>query len=198
MKKIIVAILFGCLFSLNSSFSQDNYITMQYEMSFGTGDLGEFISAPSFRGAAFQYKHTLTGNFLVGFDLAWNVFYEEKSYDTYSVNSISLSGLQYRYQNECPIFVTVDYLFSPENKVQPYIGLGIGTMYSERLLDMGMYRFSETAWHFALKPELGMMYELSPGVLFKLSAKYTAGFAAGDLDENQSYFTLGAGITFRY
>jgi len=46
---------------------------------------------------------------------------------------------------------------------------------------MGLWRLEEKAWHFALKPEIGLLYQLNPGTALKITGKYYVGFAAGDL-----------------
>jgi outer membrane protein len=197
MKRIIVLAIFCSLVSLPGVFSQESHFAIQYDMGFGTGDLGEFISKPSFRGASAQYRYAVTEQILVGVDVAWNVFYEEKEYDSYTAGTMTLSGKQYRYQNQVPLLVSADYIFTRDNAVKPYAGLGLGTMYSERATDMGTWRLLENPWHFALKPEIGLMYDMSPGTAFKLSARYYTGFGSGDL-ETQSYFTISAGFAFKF
>lgn len=196
MKRIIAIVLCCSLLSMTNGYSQEeSYLSIQYDMSFGTGDLGDFISAPSFRGASAQYRYAVTENILVGVDAAWNVFYEKKDYDSYTFGTQTLTGVQYRYQNEVPVLIAADYLFTPDNALKPYAGIGIGTMYSERAVDMGTWRLVENPWHFAIKPELGLLYEVSSATSFKLAVKYYNGFKSGDL-ETQGYFTVSAGFAF--
>lgn len=198
MKKIFTLIIFCSLISATSVFSQvGSHFSVQYEVSFATGDLNEYISTPSFRGGSLQYRFAVTDHVLVGADAGWNVFYEKKDYDTYTSGTQTLSGVQYRYQNQVPILAAVDYLISNDKAVNPYVGVGIGTMYSERSTDMGTWRLVENPWHFALKPEVGILANVSYSTSFKLSAKYYTGFAAGDL-ETQGYFTISAGLAFGF
>lgn len=195
MKRIIALVICCFVVSLTNLYSQQgSHLAVQYDMSFGMGDLGDFISAPSFRGASLQYRYAVTDNILVGVDAAWNTFYEKMDYDSYTVDTKTLSGIQYRYQNEVPILVSADYLFMPDNKLQPYLGLGIGIIYSERIVDMGIWRFEEDPWLFALKPEFGLMYNFSNSTAFKLGLKYYTGMG-GDLD-TQGYLTISAGFAF--
>jgi outer membrane protein len=168
---------------------------MSYDMSFGTGNLGDFISAPSFRGASAQYRYGVTDNILVGFDAGWNVFFERKDYETYSSGTISLSGIQYRYQNEIPLYLSADYILTTDNIIKPYVGLGIGTIYCDRVTDMGIWRLEENPWQFAIKPELGLLYELSEGTALQLAVKYNYGFKTEELD-SQGYLTISAGFAF--
>lgn len=194
MKKIITIALFCSLLFATKGYTQDSYISVQYGVSFGSGDLGDFISAVSWRGASFEYRKALNDKLLVGVDVGWYVFYEKKDYDTYTKGLETLSGVQYRYQNEVPILVSAEYFFST-NSVKPYVGFGIGTMYSERTVDMGIYRFQENPWHFAIKPELGLLYEMSYSTSLKFAAKYYNGFKSGDL-ENQGFFSISLGFAF--
>jgi outer membrane protein len=199
MKRIIALIIFCSLVSVTAVFSQQgtSHTSIQYDISFGVGDLGEYVSAPSFRGASAQYRYSVTDNVLVGVDAGWNVFYEKKDYDSYTSGTMTLSGVQYRYQNEVPLLACIDYNFMPDNAFMPYIGLGIGTLYSERYTSMGIWAIEENPWHFLIKPEAGIMYKFSYGAAFKLGFKYYNGFSAGDLD-TQGYFTISTGFAFGF
>jgi hypothetical protein len=150
--------------------AQSGYASIQYVIGFGTGDLGSFISKASFRGAVFEYQRNINPNLSAGLEIGWNTFYEKKDYDTYT-------------QETGPF--------------KPYVNLGIGTMYTKRDTDMGQWRLAQEAWHFALKPELGLLYELNFSTDLKASAKYYTGFAGGDLESSQSYFAITAGIAFK-
>ena len=201
MKKRIVFAIFALfvfrhsLYSQQSDSSQPGYLSVQYAMGFGTGDMGDYISQPSFRGGVIEYRKAVTDQVLVGFDIGWNVFYEKKDADTYTVGTESLSGIQYRTQNMLPILVSADYFLSTDNPLKPYVGFGIGTMYIERMTDMGQWRLQEDPWSFAVKPEVGFLYELSAGTSFKLAAKYYTGFKTSQLD-SQGYFSVSAGMAF--
>ena len=132
MKKIIVLTIFCSLLIGTNGYSQQNgYTSVQYGVSFATGDMGDYISAVSWRGFLVEYKRPVNDNLLAGIDLGWNVFYERKPDDTYSRGTESLSGVQYRYQNEVPILATLDYLIGSGSALSPYVGIGIGTMYLE-------------------------------------------------------------------
>lgn len=195
MKKIFALAIFCSFMGINVLFSQEGRFTISYDMSFGLGDLGDFISEPSFRGATAQYRNNLSDNISVGVDVGWNVFYERKDYESYTSGSISLSGIQYRYQNEIPIFLSADYMLTTDNNIKPYAGLGIGTIYCERITDMGIWRLEENPWQFAMKPEIGMLYELSGGKALQLALRYNYGFKTEEL-EGQGYLTIGVGFAF--
>jgi opacity protein-like surface antigen len=196
MKKIIFLTIFCSLLIATKGYSQqESYISVKYAVSFGSGDMADFISAASWRGAVVEYRAAVKSNLLIGVDLGWNVFYEKKEKDTYTLGTISLSGVQFRYQNEVPILLSADYLISSGKPLKPYVGLGIGTLYSKRETDMNLYRLEEKTWHFALKGELGLLYELSYSTSLKFAAKYYHGFKTDKLD-SQGYFSLSLGVAF--
>lgn len=196
MKKIFAVAVFTLIFFTQNAYCQQpGYWSLQYGVSFGSGDLGEYISAPSFRGALIEYRKAIKDNVLVGFDIGWNVFYEKKDADTYTVGTESISGVQYRTQNTLPMLVSGEYFISTSNALKPYVGFGIGTMYCERSTDMNLYRLQEKPWTFAIKPELGLLYETSYSTSLKLAVKYYNGFKTGQLD-SQSYISVSAGLAF--
>ena len=193
MKKIIILITIVTWIIPLTTLAQGSYISVEYVIGFPTGDLGDFIGKTSFRGAAIEYQKYLKNNLSIGIETGWNVFYERKDFDTYSQDNVSASGVQYRYSSQVPILISAEYNFRPEASLKPYANFGLGTMYSRRDTDMGLWYLREEAWHFALKPEAGIICEINPDISFNLSAKYYTGLASGDLD-TQSYFALGAGF----
>lgn len=171
----------------------NGYTSITYSVGFGTGDLGEYIQQPSWRGFTLEFGKYITPEFSVGIEASWNTFFKEMDYATYTKDTYSLSGKQYRYNHQFPILASFNYTLHGDEILRPFGGLGIGTMYSQRNTDMGQWRVKEEAWHFALRPEIGILYELGEGMHAKVSAKYYTGFSAGDLD-TQSYFALNVGI----
>jgi outer membrane protein W len=196
MKKIFFFMIVCSLLITSKSYGQQgSYISAQYAVSFGTGDLSDYISKASWRGVLLEYRSAVLGNLMVGADVGWNVFYEKKAYDTYSVGTESLSGIQYRNQNIVPVLASADYLILSDKTLKPYVGLGLGTIYSERATDMGIYRWVENTWQFALKGELGLLYQVSYNSSIKFAAKYYNGFKTNSLD-SQGYFSLSLGMAW--
>ncbi|MFN8256737.1 MAG: outer membrane beta-barrel protein [Bacteroidales bacterium] len=194
MKKIIYTFLFAVLVS--HAFAQSGMFSMQYPIGFATGDLKEHIDKVSWRGFTMDYRKFANPNLGIGFDISWNVFYEEKPYDTYVQENITYSGKQYRYSNSFPMLLAATYYMKPDDLINPYIGAGLGTMYTLRNTDMNLYTFETDSWQFSLRPELGIIFEPQPGIGILLGAKYYYGFKTADL-EGQGFFTLNVGIVLK-
>jgi hypothetical protein len=177
--------------------AQGSYFSFQYSVGIGTGDLGTFNSKASFRGATIEWKQLVQPSIAVGIEAGWNVFYNAIPYDTYTSGTASLSGKQYRTQNQVPLLLAVNYIWKPEEVVRPFVGLGIGTMYSRRNTDMNQYTIEEDAWHLAIRPEAGIHYELSSSTSGYIGLKYYMGFQSGDLQKAQSYMAINLGFVFK-
>jgi opacity protein-like surface antigen len=193
MKKILFLMLLAASFSTvavaQSSFS------IQYSLGFG-GSMNDYISSTSVRGATFEYKMYPSPNVSVGLDAGWNHFYERRAYSTYTDGTLSLSGVQFRYANAVPIFVTTSYYLKPGEKINPFIGVGVGTVFMSRYIDMGQYRVTEEAWHFALKPEAGVLVNLSPDMDLILGFRYNNAFDTSDTDAI-SYMMFNVGFVWK-
>ncbi|MDH4057179.1 MAG: porin family protein [Cyclobacteriaceae bacterium] len=173
------------------------YTGITYSIGFPSGDLTDFIDKTSFRGINIDYKNLIQPNIGIGFSVGWNVFYTDMDEATYTVDNISIWGKQYRYANYIPLFINANYYLKPDESLNPFVGLGIGTMYSLRNTDMNLYTYKRDAWNFALQPEVGLLFDTENGMALNVSARYTYGFQAGsELTEAQSYFSINLGFVF--
>jgi hypothetical protein len=193
MKKIFFVAVFSLL--VGTAFSQSSFTSLQYSVGFGTGDMKDYIGAVSWRGFTFDYRSFVKSNIGVGIDIGWNVFYEEMPDAVYEYENVTYSGKQWRYSNHWPALVAADYFMEGDGRITPYAGFGAGIMYSLQNTDMGTYTFEKDAWHFAIRPELGLIIKPAPGMGLNIVGKYYYGLKAGDLPA-QGYFTVNFGFVF--
>lgn len=197
MKKIILTSVLGLLLAGGLQAQTNHVVAFTYSLGFGTGDVNDFISNPSFRGVSFDYRKMLDSNIGLGFSIGWNVFYDALDKDSYEFGNATFTGKQYRHSNHIPMVASGSYYFRTENKIKPFVGLGLGTIYTRRDTDMNLYRLEQEAWNFALQPEVGLLYHLTDGTSAIISGKFNQGFKAGnELTSDQSFFTLNVGFAF--
>jgi len=194
MKRLTLTLIIAIAVSAGA-FAQSHF-DAAYSIGFGTGDMGDFISKPSFRGITFDYRYSFQPNMAVGFNIGWNTFYSEEASSTYTVDNRSLTGKQYRYSNNMPMLATFTYFMSPDEFISPYATLGVGTMYVRRNTDMNLYTLEEEGWPFVIQPEIGVRFRTSDNVGAVISVKYLNGVKAGDFSAAQSYLTLNLGFSF--
>lgn len=196
MKNFIV-ISFLLIGAIKAS-AQDGYTSLHYDVSFGLGNTHEFISKPSFRGVGFDYRKMVSANVGVGMSIAWHTFYERKDYASYSFDDgvTSLSGIQYRYLNVLPLHINTNYYFGDEGaEVRPYLGIGVGTLFSERKTEMGQWSVTKDSWQFSLQPEVGLLYQVQSDAYIFMAGKFTTPFKNSDF-ASQPFLSLNLGLAW--
>ncbi|MCM5661426.1 OmpW family outer membrane protein [Galbibacter mesophilus] len=197
MKKIITIIIF-CLVSLSltaQSIQMKSIASINYSVGVPTGNLNDFISRVSGSGFSLDYKRMVAPNIYLGGELGYNYFSEEKGYNTYTEGTASVSGFQTRYNASIPMTITADYVFTDNSKIKPYVGLGIGTIYNNREVDLGLFASTVDTWFFTIKPEAGIIYNLNSYTGIKFSSRYYQTFDSKDLD-GYSYLAFDIGFVF--
>jgi hypothetical protein len=194
MKKIFFVLLLTGVIATTQVSAQESFYSIQYSIGFGMGDLKEFNESASFRGMGLEYRYMMQPAIGVGLETGYNLFYDRMDYATYTQGTQSLSGIQYRYTHAVPVLAAFDYYLKPDTQVNPFIGLGVGTLYTYRDLDMGMFTMESDVWQFALRPQIGAIIT-TPAADLIIGAKYFSGFKAKDTD-GQQYFTINVGLVF--
>ncbi len=179
-----------------AAMSQGGYSTLSYTVGFPMADMKDFTDQVSGRGVAFDYNYLFQDNIAIGLGVGWQTFTEELGYTTTVDGTTTLSGYEYHYVNSFPIHVTGTYFLGTDN-LRPYVGLGVGTIYNMTDADIGVFRFEENEWHFSLRPEVGVQYDLNYRTGLRLSARYNHAFSAGDIG-SFSFFAIGGGIVWMY
>jgi hypothetical protein len=197
MKKIYILLFLFASFGFKSIAQGDQYITLQYSTGIGFGDTYDYISKFSFRGVSLDYKKFIySDRFAVGADFNWNVLFEDMDYGTFTYGSVSLSGNQNRSMNLLPLMATADYFFADTDKmIQPFVGMGIGTINSIQNVDMGLYRYNHNEWHFGLKPQVGFWYYVSETSKLCVSSEFLYGFKTNST-KNREMLTFNIGMAF--
>lgn len=194
MKKALL-ILTLALLPLASVQAQ-KYTFLNYSMGIPSQDLKSFIGEVSFRGIDMGYMSFVDSNISVGFSTGWNVFYERRAQDSFTYNNTTLTSNQYRYTNSVPLFVYGNYHLNVGKIASYYAGIGAGTVYSDRTVDFGIYRYSVDTWAFALAPQIGMIYELNENTNLHIGARYNFSFDTSELD-GQSFVGVNVGFAWR-
>lgn len=177
-----------------ASFGQDGYTYqgLTYSMAVPLSGIDNYIDAGSFRGMNYEGYHELSPKFAVAWLLGWNVFKSELRNETYVRDNVTLTGNQFRYQNDFPMLVRGLYLFGAPAGIRPFMGAGLGVIYNVRRTDIGLYSIEKDSWHFTVAPELGIMIPVRESMI-TASLRYSYGVKARELGE-QSYVSFNLGF----
>ena len=192
MKKIVL--LLASVICIQMSYGQKGYGAITYSMALPTGDMKNYIEDISYRGINVELYWHAKKNFDAGIEVGWNVFYAKEDRKTYTEETQSITGVQYRYINAVPMLAAVRWR-KPGGSVQPYVGAGVGASSMNRSTDFGLYRIINNTWQFCLRPEAGIIYKLSETTGATAGVKYYANFK-NDEQDAQTFLTLNVGFVF--
>ena len=189
---ILAAFTFLCGGNL---YSQSSFI-LTYPIGFPMGDHHDYISKTSWRGINMEFLHHAKPGVAVGLETGWNVFYEKTDRQPYKNGTTTITGVTFRYTNAVPILVESKwYPISDKKMTNPYVGVGVGTLFVSRSTDFGLYRITNEAWQFCVRPEAGVLFSIEPGMKALLGVKYYGAFNTDDLDA-QSFLSINVGFVF--
>lgn len=194
MKKIIL--LFFAIITIQVMHAQKGYSAFTYSIGAPMGDLKDYIDQTSFRGINMEFYWHAKPNLDAGLEVGWNVFYSKENEKTYTQETQSITGTQFRYTNAVPIIVGARWR-KTGGKTEPYVGAGVGTTSVNRSTDFGLYRIYNNTWQFCVRPEVGLIYKTSQYTGLTVGVKYYANFENDDLAA-QSYLTANVGFVFAF
>ncbi len=176
MKKLIILTI--CFLGL-SPLLKAQMLNLNYQISVPMNQVKDFTDKASFRGFDIEYHHFLGEQFSVGATIGWDVYYKDKNNITSNFrfkgndNMYTITGNQYRYINFVPMLAVGRYYFTVKSAgVRPYIGVGVGTSWTEKRLEVGQFSSTISRWQFAMAPEVGMYIPVADQFAFNLGARY--------------------------
>jgi len=133
------------------------------------------------------------GNLGVGILVSWD-WMAQKSESSLVEGNVTLTGTQVRELSVTPLMGKVIYTFDQHKRFHPYVGFGLGPARVWRRLDIGIYRYLDESWHFAMAPELGLEIPLR-NVVGLVAARVNYLVQTKD-DPQQLYLNFSVGLGF--
>ena len=190
-----VTIIFLALLISVAAYSQGLY-TLSYAISIPTGETGDYLSKPSFRGATFDGRGFITDNISLGGMVNWTVFYEHLPSASVTEGSRTATGTNYRYINAYPILFNAHYYWKlGEKNLRIYGGTGIGAYSINKRTEAGTWYWEEKNWHFGFAPEAGILIPVGFSSFINVSLKWNYALKTNDT-ANHSWFGLNIGYAF--
>jgi outer membrane protein len=165
-------------------------------MGLPLGDTKDFTSSFSYRGVVLEGRKAVNEHVTAGLSFGWNVFDRELDTTTVFAGGAAIGGNQWRYTNAFPLFANVHYYLGEPNALRPFIGANVGTIYTERRVDVNLYALTDDAWQFAFAPEAGVVFPLGWVVRGFASARWHYALEGGGMPAQQ-YVSFNIGIASR-
>lgn len=192
------------LFFATASFAQSGAMTNlfagSWEIAFPTNS--DFLTKTSLAGGRLEYRKFIKQNVSVGLAASWNSFDQYFNTQTYqkSDGTGAVTTDMVRQIYTVPITATVHYYFKGSTHVLPYVGIGIGTQYSEQNAYFNVYELNSTNWGFVVRPEVGVLLPFNRYWNVLLAGGYN--FSTNKNDEfkidNLKQWTLNVGLACKF
>jgi len=167
---------------------------INYQVSIPTGNTRNFTDQISWRGVGIEGRGFVAERLAVGGSVSWNVFHEQ-GFRTDTIESLTVSGTQFRDLNAVPILATAHYYFGDRNGWRPYAGGGVGALYDHQRIELGLFRHDQDTWHFALAPEVGIQFPYDR-LMGYIGLRYNYAAPTSTLPQ-QSWLTIMIGFGLR-
>lgn len=202
MKKVYILLLILCG-TINYSFSQNSYWAINWDISTGLGETGDFVQNVNFRGFSVEGRSFINSNVSIGGFFAWDVLTDKVT----DANPIPvtiegtpghISGTQVNYLNILPILFTSHYYFKSEGTKTPtfYVGGGIGGVFVKQRSDIGLRSYTDDSFGIGFQPEIGSHIPFGySGSGMNVALRYLYSPSAASLDA-LSTLSLSVGFSF--
>ncbi len=207
MKKITICLLGLIIGSL--SYGQDDSSGMAYrdvqwmvswDIAFPTNN--EFLDKTGFYGLRVDYRNRGSNNLAFGFSTGWNSYrqkVDKQLYESSDGSRIVFTDM-IRRVFELPLTLNGYYYLGSSPTIKPYVGIGMGALYSKQEAHFNIYALTEKNWGFLVRPEIGAQFYLSRdfGVqvygLYSYATNQNEAFSVNGLE----HLSLGFGLFWSY
>ena len=176
-------------------------VGLTWDLSIPLASTADFTNQVSVQGFGIEVKYLGLDkvglkNVEVGGMVAWHTL-AQKGYATFVDGDTTVSGTTVNEMSSNPLLLRAHYVFRSGDRpdavgtIVPYVAGGVGGARVLRRTDLGINRFVEESWHWAVGPELGIELPLGPATLL-VSSRLNYLFGSGDGPE-QLYVNLSVG-----
>ncbi len=199
--KAIILILIGSL-GVSSAFAQSRppvSLNLNYSIAQPLGSLSDYAGNTSFRGWQVGLQYSLNDRLALGLKTGFSDFYERVPRALYPGKGEDVSAVQTHTLQTIPILATVHYsLASPEAKVIPYAGVGVGTANMNYEKYWGEFVEQENKWAFQVSPELGVNVPFGKYSPVMLNANVQYNYAPFKVNEITNFNSVQANIGVKF
>jgi hypothetical protein len=204
MRNLVMVLLMGSMMivSAPASAMSGKIGILTWSYSLPMSDTRDFIENDSWVGATLEGRQLVDRRTSVSASIGFLEFYEN-SYDPIDFTNGTVTGQQYRNLQMVPILVGAQRYFGDLGQTRPYVGLSIGALYVDQLMDIGLYSLRATNWHFMGAPEFGVMMPALFGgqgntvVSIRYSYPFEAGEYLGGQSLSLSSWTIAFGFSWQ-
>lgn len=165
MKKIVVIAaicLTQCLQAQES---------LMFKMNYSIGvplSQTSYLKEASYRGFGLGFGKIFNTNVSLSLDATWNHFYQYEPRQTYYFEGGAITTDLYKYRQQVPIVLTMNYIFLRDLRFKVYAGMGLGLNYVQDKIFFNAYNVSDENFGFNMQPKAGATFAIDEYERFHL------------------------------
>ncbi|AXY77681.1 hypothetical protein D3H65_28495 [Paraflavitalea soli] len=197
----IIAVLIAGLFTAGALHAQEGRLNLNinYSINTPTGDFKDFVNKTSYRSWAASLLYGINDKLSVGFGTGFQDFYQKYPRQVYKLEGGGdISAVLSNSVQAIPLLAQVQYNFTPEARVQPYVGVGVGgnlILYRQYLGEFGS---SKNKFGFAARPEAGVFVPFRKGGPAGITLRADYNYMPVNYNDLQGMDNWGAGIGVKF
>lgn len=197
----IFAVLVAGLFVAGAARAQEGrlHLNINYTISTPVGDFKDFINKTTYRSWAASLLYGINDKVSVGLGTGFQDFYQKYPRDTYKLEGGGdISAVVSNSVQAIPVLAQVQYNFSPQAIVQPYVGVGVGGNLILYRQFLGEFGSSKTKFGFAARPEAGVFIPFRKGGPAGITLRADYNYMPVNYNDLQGMDNWGAGIGVKF
>jgi hypothetical protein len=167
MKKLIIAFVgIVVMTEVNAQFVEttppltyNRYFSVSYDVNAPLSNT-DFAGKVSGRGVQLGYREKINDHFYAGLQLSSATYNDYAPRQTYYSETSAFTTDLYKYVYSYGVTVNGDYYFSPDKRLSPFVGLGIGANYNSYKMFYNIYSSTDSGWGVLVRPEIGALLKL--------------------------------------
>lgn len=198
--KIIAALIVG-LFTAGAAQAQEGRLNLNINYSINTpaGDFKDFVNKTSYRSWAASLLYGINDKLSVGLGTGFQDFYQKYPRQVYKLEGGGdISAVLSNSVQAIPLLAQVQYNFTPQARIQPYVGVGVGgnlVLYRQYLGEFGS---SKNKFGFAARPEAGVFVPFRKGGPAGITLRADYNYMPVNYNDLQGMDNWGAGIGVKF
>ena len=197
----IFAVLVAGLFVAGAARAQEGrlHLNINYTISTPVGDFKDFINKTTYRSWAASLLYGINDKVSVGLGTGFQDFYQKYPRDTYKLEGGGdISAVVSNSVQAIPVLAQVQYNFSPQAIVQPYVGVGVGGNLILYRQFLGEFGSSKTKFGIAARPEAGVFIPFRKGGPAGITLRADYNYMPVNYNDLQGMDNWGAGIGVKF
>lgn len=161
--KIALLVVVALTITIGTKAQNSDKMFLNFDWQLNTPLGNDFAKQFSGWGASADAGYYVTDHIGVGAYLAYHTNRKYIDRHTFPLdNNTDVTTDQQHALFQLPFGAQVRYSFTPDNMIEPYFALKIGTMYSKMSSYMNVFEIKEKKWGFNISPEIGTTIFLDP------------------------------------